>query len=63
MNTRKNKIENKDQQQWSPHLWQSTPGDVREVVVLIVVANIESDIVEGTIIAVGFKAFMEHVVL
>lgn len=46
-----------------PHLWQSAPRDIREVVVLIVITHIEGDIIERPIITVRLETFVEHVVL
>ena len=45
------------------HLWQSAPGDEREVMVLDVIANVETNLVEYTVVGVGLIAFIIHVML
>jgi len=43
--------------------WQFTAGNVGEVVVLIMVADVERDVVEWAIVGVCLIAVLEHVVL
>ena len=42
---------------------QAATGNVWKVVVLIVIANVEGDQVQRTVIGVGLKAVLKHVVL
>ena len=42
---------------------QAATGNVWKVVVLIVIANVEGDQVQRTVVGVGLKAVLEHVVL
>lgn len=43
--------------------WQPTTRDEREVMVLIVIADVEGDHVERAVVRVRFEALLEHVVL
>ena len=43
--------------------WQTAPRNVGEVVVLIVIAYVEGDQVQGAVVRVGFETFLEHIVL
>lgn len=43
--------------------WQSASGNERKVMMFVVIADVESDPVERTVVGVGLKAFAEHVVL
>lgn len=47
----------------SSHLREPPSRDAGEVVVLVVVAHVEGEQVEGTVVRVGLMALQEHVVL
>ena len=46
-----------------PYLWQVAAGDAGKVMVLVVVADVERDEVEGAVVRVRLVALREDVVL
>jgi hypothetical protein len=45
----------------SHYLWKSGSRNRRKIVVLIVVAHVESDEVQRAVVGIGFKTLVEHV--
>ena len=43
------------------HFWQPTTWDVRKVVMFHVIANIEGEIIPGTVVRVGLIASVKHI--